>query len=133
MVAGDVHAAGPEDVDRAVKAAADAFKVWRKFSGAQRAACMIKFADLIEQNGEKLAKAETVAMGQPIGIAKHIASWVPPVWRYYAGYCDKIGGETFPEDGDGSYKIVQYEPYGVCAGLAAWNTTLLFTAWKMAP
>ena len=58
---------------------------------------------------------------------KGLNSAVSGFWRYYAGYCDKIGGESFPEDGDGVYKIVTYEPYGVCAGIAAWNATLIYT------
>lgn len=66
----------------------------------------------------------------------------------YAGYADKIAGESYKEE-DGFYKIVQYEPIGVCAGIAAWNATLVlvlirslnslaadncsFVAWKIAP
>lgn len=66
----DVQSAGPEDVDAAVQAATDAFNgEWSKFSGAQRAACMMKFADLLDQNVAELAKLETIAMGQPIGIS----------------------------------------------------------------
>lgn len=37
--------------------------------------------------------------------------------RYYAGFCDKIEGESFPEDGDARVKITQYMPFGVCAGI----------------
>jgi aldehyde dehydrogenase (NAD+) len=50
----------------------------------------------------------------------------------YAGWADKITGESFVDD-DGLYKIVQYEPLGVCAGIASWNATFLYVAWKMAP
>ncbi len=39
----------------------------------------------------------------------------------------------FPEDGDGIYKIIRYEPLGVCAGIAAWNATLVFVYLKIAP
>lgn len=50
----------------------------------------------------------------------------------YAGWADKIAGESFIDD-DGLYKIVQYEPIGVCAGIASWNATFLYVAWKIAP
>jgi aldehyde dehydrogenase (NAD+) len=135
LVVDKVQAAGPDDVDRAVEAATHAFKKgeWSKFTGSQRAACMLKFADLFEENSEKLAMLETVTMGQPIGVATKLCSVIPGYWRYFAGHCDKLGGESFPEDGDGQFKLVQYVPYGVCAGIAAWNATLLFTAWKIAP
>jgi aldehyde dehydrogenase (NAD+) len=42
----------------------------------------------------------------------------------YAGYADKIAGESFQEKG-GFYHLVQYEPIGVCAGISAWNATLM--------
>lgn len=55
------------------------------------------------------------------------------LWRYYAGYAGKVAGESFPPDEDGTYKIVQYEPLGVCAGICAWNGSHVLAAWKMAP
>lgn len=78
----DVQAAGEADVDAAVAAARAAFKgSWKKFSGAQRAACMNKLADLIETNLEKLSKLETIAMGQPIAVGKVFTGLTPPGWR----------------------------------------------------
>lgn len=100
-------------------AATKAYKEWRKTSGAQRAKCMMKLADLIEKDMEKFAKFETMCMGQPISIAMKFMSSVPAYWRYYAGLCDKIQGESFPEDGDARVKITQYMPYGVCAGIGS--------------
>ena len=50
----------------------------------------------------------------------------------YAGWADKIPGESYIDD-DGTYKLVQYEPLGVCAGIASWNATFLYVAWKIAP
>lgn len=49
----------------------------------------------------------------------------------YAGWTDKITGEQHPVD-EGVYRIVQYEPLGVCAGIAAWNGSLVFHASKIA-
>jgi aldehyde dehydrogenase (NAD+) len=45
---------------------------WSKFTGAQRAACMLKFADLIEDNVEELAQLETIAMGKPISVVLNV-------------------------------------------------------------
>jgi aldehyde dehydrogenase (NAD+) len=50
----------------------------------------------------------------------------------YAGWADKYKGDYFPPT-DGFYKIVEHEPVGVCAGITAWNASLLFLAWKAAP
>jgi len=134
VVTKDVQVAGPADVDAAVAAARAAFKgPWKNFSGAERAKCMMRFADLIEANIKQLARLETVAMGQPTLVGKTFIGLCPPGWRYYAGFADKIGGEMFPEDGDGLYKLIRYEPLGVCAGISAWNGTQVFVYWKIAP
>lgn len=51
----------------------------------------------------------------------------------YAGWADKIEGESFGARDDGVYKIVRHEPLGVCAGIASWNATFLYVGWKLAP
>ncbi len=83
IVTSDVQVAGEADVDAAVAAARAAFKSgpWKTFSGAQRAACMNKFADLLEANIERLVKLETIAMGQPIAVGKAFTGLTPPGWR----------------------------------------------------
>lgn len=50
----------------------------------------------------------------------------------YAGWADKIESESFNSD-DGVYKLTRHEPLGVCAGIASWNATFLYVAWKIAP
>ena len=133
LVTDKVQVASEADVDRAVEAAKKAFPKWRDMAGAKRAAIMLKFADLLEKNAEKLAKLESMAMGQPISMAKRMILGPAALWKYYAGYAGKVAGESFPPDADGTYKIVQYEPLGVCAGICAWNGSHVLAAWKMAP
>lgn len=94
---------------------------------------MLKFADLLDANAERLGKLESVCMGQPVTVAKGAVQGPAAIWRYYAGLAGKIAGESYPPEGDGMYKIVAYEPIGVCAGIAAWNGTHTLAAWKMAP
>ena len=94
---------------------------------------MNKFADLLEEHAGEIAKLETMAMGMPIAVSTQFAAMPGSYWRYYAGWADKLGGEMYPEDGDGTYKIIKYEPIGVCAGICAWNATILYTGWKIAP
>ncbi|EKG22130.1 hypothetical protein MPH_00585 [Macrophomina phaseolina MS6] len=119
-----IPVAGKADIDAAVDGAHAAFKTgpWRSYTAKQRAAIMNKFADLIEAHVEELGKLETLAMGQPAGISSFIVRWGVDTWRYYAGWADKIAGQTFPEE-DGTYRIVRYEPLGVCAGVGAWNAS----------
>jgi len=91
---------------------------------------MLKFADLVEKHADKIAHLESISMGQPIMVAKAMIGLEVASFRYYAGLTDKIPGETYPENGDGIFKMVNYEPLGVCAGIAAWNGTQLFVGWK---
>ena len=74
-----------------------------------------------------------MCMGQPITVAKKFTGGTASIWRYYAGMCDKLQGDSFPEDGDSRIKTTQYMPFGVCAGIAAWNGTQLTMTKKIAP
>lgn len=57
-------------------------------------------------------------MGQPISVARKFVLGPVAYWRYYAGLAGKVAGESYPPEGeDGTYKIVSYEPLGVCAGI----------------
>ncbi|PVI02996.1 aldehyde dehydrogenase [Periconia macrospinosa] len=132
ILAEDVQIAGEKDVDDAVNAALVAYRKWRKTPAQERAKCMNKLADLIDENLEWLAELETAAMGAPISATKWIASTMSNWWRYYAGWTDKIAGESL-EDVDGTYRLIRYEPIGVCAGIASWNATLFYLCWKIAP
>ena len=125
-----IQVASEGDVDKAVAAAKAALPSWSATPGTERAAVMLKFAELLEKNAAKIAKLETIAMGQPIGVATKFTALPAVYWRHFAGYADKISGESFPPDGDGMFKIVSYEPLGVCAGISAWNATPLLFAWK---
>ncbi|KAE8441370.1 hypothetical protein EG329_005473 [Mollisiaceae sp. DMI_Dod_QoI] len=130
-----VQVAGEEDVNLAVEAALAAFKTgpWSTFTGAQRAVCMHKFADLIDANAKELADLDAICMGAPSAAnAGFLIPEAAAVFRYYAGWADKIEGESFAAD-DGTYKIVRQEPLGVCAGIAPWNAPLLYVGWKIAP
>ncbi|KAK5110014.1 hypothetical protein LTR62_006381 [Meristemomyces frigidus] len=149
LVTDKVQIATEKDVDAAVAAAKAAFPAWRDTPGSKRAAIMLKFADLLERDAEKLGKLESAAMGQPVSVAKAFVMAAVGVWRYYAGFAGKVAGESFPPEAEyvpfgrqtgdihpvsvGTYKIVQYEPLGVCAGICAWNGSHVLAAWKMGP
>ena len=68
IVTDSVEIAGAEDIDLAVESATAALKTgpWGTFTGAQRSACMLKFADLVEKSAEDLAYLESISMGSPI-------------------------------------------------------------------
>lgn len=102
-----VSCASASDVDLAVASAKNAFYSgeWSTFSGAQRAKCLFKLAELLEAQAGEFARLETLAMGTPITITTAMAYGACSIVRYYASLADKIGGESFPDDGDNMYKV----------------------------
>ncbi|KAM5344310.1 hypothetical protein ACJ41O_012847 [Fusarium nematophilum] len=140
IVVDDVPIAGRQDADLAVLSAQKAFRegAWASFTGSERAACLNKFADLVEKNVERLAYAESLPTGRPIVDIIHFdLAHMVQVFRCdlcpdYAGWADKIAGQSFAED-NGFAKIVKYQPLGVCASIASWNATFMYVGWKLAP
>ena len=98
LITKDVQVASEKDVDDAVAAAKAAQPAWAALSGQKRAAIMLNFANLLDKNADKLAKLEGLAMGQPITLARAFVKRPIDLWRYYAGYCGKMPGESYPPD-----------------------------------
>ncbi len=129
-----VAAAGPADVDRAVKAARTALESgpWARMDAVDRGRLMFKLADLIEQNAEELASLESLNCGKTIRDSRGDMSGVCNTLRYYAGWADKIEGRTVPVRGNFlSYTLRQ--PVGVVGQIIPWNFPLLMLAWKWGP
>uniref|UniRef100_A0A673KZJ5 aldehyde dehydrogenase (NAD(+)) n=1 Tax=Sinocyclocheilus rhinocerous TaxID=307959 RepID=A0A673KZJ5_9TELE len=112
------------DVEKAVKAAKDAFKLgspWRRMDASHRGLLLSRLADCIERDAAYLAvKLSFFSVG----------CWL--VCRYYAGWADKWEGKTIPIDGD-YFCYTRHEPIGVCGQIIPWNFPLLMQAWKLGP
>jgi len=124
------------DVDKAVKAATEAFSLgspWRTMDASHRGYLLNKLADLIERDANYLASLETLDNGKP-----YVMSFLADVglsvktYRYYAGWADKNHGQTIPIDGD-FMTYTRHEPVGVCGQIIPWNFPLLMQAWKLGP
>ncbi|XP_052794420.1 aldehyde dehydrogenase, mitochondrial-like [Mya arenaria] len=124
------------DVDIAVKAAQDAFKLgspWRRMDAGERGYLMNRVADLIERDRKYLAELETLDNGKPFQVAYNVdLELVLRCYRYYAGWADKNHGKTIPIWGD-FFCYTRHEPVGVCGQIIPWNFPLLMQAWKLAP
>jgi betaine-aldehyde dehydrogenase len=127
-----VAQAGPEDADRAVRAAARAFEDWGVRTPIQRATILHRWADLLEEHADELALIETRDMGMAIGDARWCAHNAAAVMRYYAGAVDKFFGSTIPVDRDGIVLTFR-EPIGVAVLITPWNFPLNIGNWKTAP
>jgi phenylacetaldehyde dehydrogenase len=128
-----------EDINRAVAAARAAFDTgpWRKLSPSERGRMIWKLADLVEKHAEEFAQLESLDNGKPLTIAR--VADVPltaDMFRYMAGWTNKIEGNTIPLSAQGSGKFLAYtmrEPVGVVGQIIPWNFPLLMAAWKLAP
>jgi len=131
----DIALAGDEDVDRAVKAARRAFDdgEWSTMDARDRGAIMNRLADLIEENLEELAAIETLDNGKPISDSRTAdLPLVIDCLRYYAGWADKIHGDTVPIRGN-YFCYTRREPVGVVGQIIPWNFPALMVAWKWGP
>ena len=123
------------DVDAAVDAARNALESgpWKTMDARDRGRLMYRLADLIEENLDELAALESLDNGKPIRDSK--AADLPLVidcLRYYAGYADKIHGQTIPIRGN-YFTYTRKEPVGVVGQIIPWNFPMLMTAWKWGP
>mmetsp|Transcript_40220 Transcript_40220/g.67402 ORF Transcript_40220/g.67402 Transcript_40220/m.67402 type:complete len:579 (+) Transcript_40220:27-1763(+) len=129
----DVDWAQKEDVDAAVRAAKKAFPKWSTTSGPYRRDLILKLADLMEKHKERLAEVEALDNGKPYQVALNLDLVLAiKCYRYYAGWADKLMGETMPIEG----KYLCYtrrEAMGVVGQITPWNFPLLMQAWKLAP
>lgn len=125
--------AGPEDVDDAVQAARAAYPAWRDLPGDQRRNLLLKVADLIEQKTPELAGLLTLENGSPCMMGPYIPADAVQKFRYFAGWADKIHGETINVWNGPAHNYVNYEPYGVVGAIIPWNGPLFASTMVMAP
>jgi aldehyde dehydrogenase (NAD+) len=124
-----------EDIDRAVAAARRAMTTgpWATMTPSARARCMRKLGDLVAENAERLATIEVrdngKLMSEMLGQLRYHPEW----WYYFAGLADKVEGAVPPIDKPDIFAFTTHEPVGVVGALTAWNSPLLFIAWKCAP
>ena len=126
---------GEADIDRAVRAARKAFESgpWPKMKASERGGILRKIAQLLEDRKEELARLETIDSGKPIQNSQKID--IPAAsgaFDYYAGWTDKLVGETIPADPE-YFSYTLREPLGVIGAITPWNFPLCIAAQKVAP
>ena len=122
-----------EDIELALDAAHAAKDAWGKTSAAERGNILLKIADRLEANLEKLAYAETVDNGKPM--RETLNADIPLAidhFRYFAGCIrSQEGGISEIDENTMAYHI--HEPLGVVGQIIPWNFPILMAAWKLAP
>ncbi|WP_440712938.1 acetaldehyde dehydrogenase ExaC [Gordonia sp. FQ] len=122
-----------EDIDLALDAAWAAAPAWGKTAVAERSMMLLKIADIMEANLEKIALAESWENGK--AIRETLAADIPLAidhFRYYAGVIRaQEGGISEIDENTVAYHF--HEPLGVVGQIIPWNFPILMAVWKLAP
>ena len=123
------------DVDRAVKAARQAFEgEWSRWTPYDRQRLLLRAHDMIERNFEELALIETLDMGAPLQRTRGLRRYISQLINFYAGQTVNIAGETLPNSLPGNIKTMSLKaPVGVVGGIIPWNGPLISQWWILGP
>lgn len=122
-----------QDLDGAVRAAHRAFTgEWKRVNTRTRGQLLNRFAALIRENADELARLESRNVGKPIRDSRDEVGLAANVFEYYAGATNKTGGQTIPGAAPGVLMSFR-EPVGVCGIIVPWNFPIAITSWKSAP
>jgi acyl-CoA reductase-like NAD-dependent aldehyde dehydrogenase len=125
--------AGEAEVEAAVEAAHKAFETgpWPRMKGAERAAILLKTADLIEARLEEIARLDALESGKPIAQARGEIAGAVDIWRYAAALARTLHGESYANLGDAMLGVVVREPVGVVSIITPWNFPFLIVSQKL--
>jgi 1-pyrroline dehydrogenase len=135
----EIPRATEEDVDRAVRAAQEAFdETWFDTTPSERSTMMLRWADAIDQHAEEIGRLESQNVGKPFS---SVMTDEMPVMtdhlRFFAGGARIMSGlpvgEYFKSDGTLYTSMLRREPIGVVGLIAPWNYPLWMAIWKMGP
>ena len=129
-----VPEASPEQINRAVQAAAHAFETWSETTPMERSRMLLKLADAIEARAEEFARIESLNCGKPY--ARALGDEIPAVadcFRFFAGAVRCMTGTVANEYLAGHTSMIRRDPVGVVGSIAPWNYPLMMAAWKTAP
>ena len=134
---GKVYARIPDsdgrDVDAAVAAADRAFPAWSAAPAEERSRWLLKLAELVERDMEKLAHAESVDNGKPVDLARHLD--IPRAisnLRFFAAAASQFASESHAME-SGAINYTLRSPHGVVGCISPWNLPLYLFTWKIAP
>jgi aminomuconate-semialdehyde/2-hydroxymuconate-6-semialdehyde dehydrogenase len=128
-----VAASDVSDVEGAVAAAEKAFVDWSKKPAAERSKFLLRIADLIERDLEKLARAESIDTGKPLSLARTLD--IPRAasnFRFFATAILHTESEAHITD-NVAFNYTLRQPRGIAGLISPWNLPLYLLSWKIAP
>jgi aldehyde dehydrogenase (NAD+) len=131
----EIACAAPQDVDRAVRAARQAYDaVWGGMPGRDRAKYLFRIARIIQERSRELAVLESIDNGKPIRESRDVdLPLVAAHFFYYAGWADKLAYAGLWQGRTDGHSGAEPRPLGVAGQVIPWNFPLLMLAWKIAP
>lgn len=132
-VVGYVQSSSEQDVDRAVEAAKNARKSWRKLAGAARGNYLYKTAEIMEGRMEEIAETMAREMGKTFPESKGETARGIAILRYYAGEGMRKTGDVIPASDSKALMYTDRVPLGVVGVITPWNFPVAIPIWKMAP
>ena len=122
-----------EDVDRAMKAAAEAFPAWSRTPPRERGRILARIADALEARVEELARTIALETGNAIRTqSRPEAKNTIDIFRYFSGLGGELKGDTIPL-GENVLCYTRREPLGVVGAIIPWNAPVLLAAVKIGP
>ena len=124
---------GGKETEKAIAAAANAFKTWSRSLAKERSAVLRRWFDLIVANADELAAILTEEQGKPLAEAKGEILYAASFVEFYAEEAKRIYGETIPSPFKDGRIVVLREPIGVVAAITPWNFPAAMITRKVAP
>ncbi|WP_405350321.1 aldehyde dehydrogenase [Nonlabens sp. Asnod3-H03] len=134
QIYGQIPNSNEDDVQKAYQAANAAFKNWSTTSIDERSRIMLRIADLIEENLEQLAAAESRDNGKPLWLATAVD--IPRAssnFRFYGNAITQYSSDAHESVGKNTMNFTMRKPIGVVGCISPWNLPLYLFSWKIAP
>jgi betaine-aldehyde dehydrogenase len=127
----DVAQASVEETDAAIERARETFPAWRDLAPGERATLLRRFAAVVEEHVEELARLEVRNAGHTVSNARWEAGNVRDVLNYYSAAPERLFGRQIPVAG--GLDVTFHEPLGVVGIIVPWNFPMPIAGWGFAP
>ena len=132
-VVGEFQSSGADDVDAAVKAAAEAWKTWRLTPAPKRAEILYRTGEILTERKEEYARDMTREMGKVLSETRGDVQEAIDTAYYMAGEGRRLFGQTTPSELKNKFAMSVRMPVGVCGMIAPWNFPMAIPSWKLFP
>ncbi|MEW5978178.1 MAG: aldehyde dehydrogenase family protein [Acidobacteriota bacterium] len=133
QIVGLFQKSGPKDVERAVQAAADAYRSWRLFPAPRRAEILFRVAEILVRRKEEFAQQMTREMGKILTETRGDVQEAIDMSYFTAGEGRRMHGHTTPAELPNKFAMSVRMPLGVCSLITPWNFPMAIPSWKLMP